>query len=69
MLYSPVVLGVTTCIIKTNSKVVADQIKKDYSAKEPMLMQFLSPFEASRNSSRASTYNTSRETRTKRLTH
>jgi ribonuclease HI len=34
-------LGVTTCIIKTNSKVVAGQIEKEYSAKEPVLMQYL----------------------------
>jgi ribonuclease HI len=34
-------LGVTTYIIKTDSKVVAGQIEKDYSAKEPVLMQYL----------------------------
>jgi ribonuclease HI len=34
-------LGVTTCIIKTDSKVVAGQIEKDYSAKDPALMQYL----------------------------
>jgi ribonuclease HI len=34
-------LGVTTCIIKTDSKVVAGQVKKDYSAKDPALMQYL----------------------------
>jgi hypothetical protein len=32
---------VTTCIIKTDSKVVASQIEKDYSAKEPTLIQYL----------------------------
>jgi hypothetical protein len=32
---------VTTCIIKTDSKVVAGQIEKEYSAKEPILMQYL----------------------------
>jgi ribonuclease HI len=31
-------LGVTTCIIRTNSKVVASKIEKEYSAKEPVLM-------------------------------
>jgi ribonuclease HI len=31
-------LGVTTCIIRTDSKVVADQVEKEYSAKEPVLM-------------------------------
>jgi hypothetical protein len=31
-------LGVTTCIIKTDSKVVAGQVKKEYSAKDPALM-------------------------------
>jgi hypothetical protein len=31
-------LGVTTCIIKTDSKVVAGQIEKDYSAKDPALL-------------------------------
>jgi hypothetical protein len=36
------VLGVTTCIIRTNSKVVVGQIEKEYSAKEPMLMQYFS---------------------------
>jgi ribonuclease HI len=34
-------LGVTTSIVKTDSKVVADQIEKDYSAKEPVLIQYL----------------------------
>jgi ribonuclease HI len=34
-------LGVTTCIIKADSKVVAGQIEKDYSAKELVLMQYL----------------------------
>jgi ribonuclease HI len=34
-------LGVTTCIIKTDSKVVASQVKKEYSAKDPALMQYL----------------------------
>jgi ribonuclease HI len=34
-------LGVITCIIKTDSKVVASQIEKDYSAKGPVLMQYL----------------------------
>jgi ribonuclease HI len=34
-------LGVTTCIIRTDSKVVAGQVKKDYAAKDPALMQYL----------------------------
>jgi ribonuclease HI len=34
-------LGVTTCIIWTDSKVVADQVEKEYSVKEPILMQYL----------------------------
>jgi ribonuclease HI len=34
-------LGVTTCKIWTDSKVIAGQIKKEYSAKEPVLMQYL----------------------------
>jgi ribonuclease HI len=34
-------LGVTTCIIRTDSKVVTSQIEKEYSAKEPVLMQYL----------------------------
>jgi ribonuclease HI len=34
-------LGVTTCIVKTDSKVVADQVEKEYSAKDPTLMQYL----------------------------
>jgi ribonuclease HI len=34
-------LGVTTCIVKTDSKVVAGQVKKEYSAKHPALMQYL----------------------------
>ena len=32
----------TTCIVKTDSKIVVGQIEKDYSAKEPVLMQYLS---------------------------
>jgi ribonuclease HI len=34
-------LDVTTCIIRTYSKVVAGQIEKEYSAKEHVLMQYL----------------------------
>jgi ribonuclease HI len=34
-------LGVTTCIIKTDSKVVAGQVEKEYSAKDPALTQYL----------------------------
>jgi ribonuclease HI len=34
-------LGVTTCIVRTDSKVVADQVEKEYSAKDPVLMQYL----------------------------
>jgi ribonuclease HI len=34
-------LGVTTCIIKTDSKFVVGQIEKDYSAKDPALLQYL----------------------------
>jgi ribonuclease HI len=34
-------LGVTTCIIKTDSKVVAGQVEKEYSAKDLALMQNL----------------------------
>jgi ribonuclease HI len=34
-------LGVTTCIIRTDSMVVTGQIEKEYSAKEPVLMQYL----------------------------
>jgi hypothetical protein len=34
-------LGVTTCIIRTDSKVVVGQVEKDYVAKDPTLMQYL----------------------------
>jgi ribonuclease HI len=34
-------LGVTTCIIKIDSKVVVGQVEKDYAAKDPALMQYL----------------------------
>jgi ribonuclease HI len=34
-------LGVSTCIIRTDSKVVAGQVEKEYSAKDPALMQYL----------------------------
>jgi ribonuclease HI len=34
-------LGVTTCIVRTDSKVVAGQVEKEYSAKDPALMQYL----------------------------
>jgi hypothetical protein len=33
---------VTTCIVKTDSKIVPGQIKKDFSAKEAVLMHYLS---------------------------
>jgi hypothetical protein len=35
-------LGMATCIVKTDSKVVASQIEKDYSVKDPALLQYLS---------------------------
>jgi ribonuclease HI len=35
-------LGVTTCIVKTDSKIIVGQIKKDCSTKETVLMQYLS---------------------------
>jgi ribonuclease HI len=31
-------LGVSTCIVKTDSKVVAGQVEKEYSTKDPALM-------------------------------
>jgi ribonuclease HI len=34
-------LGVTTSIIKTDFKVVAGEVEKEYSAKDPALMQYL----------------------------
>jgi ribonuclease HI len=34
-------LGVTTCIFRTDSKVVAGQVEKDYAAKDPALMKYL----------------------------
>jgi ribonuclease HI len=34
-------LGVTTCIVRTDSKLVAGQVKKEYTAKDPTLMQYL----------------------------
>jgi ribonuclease HI len=34
-------LGVTTCIIRTDSKVVAGLVEKEYSAKELILMQYI----------------------------
>jgi ribonuclease HI len=34
-------LGVTIYIIRTDSKVVAGQVEKDYAAKDPALMQYL----------------------------
>jgi ribonuclease HI len=37
-----IALEVTTCIVKTDSKIVAGQIKKDCIAREPVLMQYLS---------------------------
>jgi ribonuclease HI len=46
-------LGVETCIVKTDSKIIAGQIEKYFSAKEPVLMQyFYQPYEAWKNSSR-----------------
>jgi ribonuclease HI len=34
-------LGITTCIIRTDSKVVVGQVEKDYTAKDPTIMQYL----------------------------
>jgi hypothetical protein len=36
-------LGVTTCIVRTDSKVVVGQVEKEYSAKDPALMQYSRP--------------------------
>jgi ribonuclease HI len=38
-------LGVTTCIIKIDSKVVVGQVEKEYSAKDPALTQYLTVLE------------------------
>jgi hypothetical protein len=35
-------LGVKTCIVKTDSKIVVGQIKKDCATREPVLLQYLS---------------------------
>jgi hypothetical protein len=35
-------LGVTTCIVRTDSKVVVGQVEKEYLGKDPALMQYLS---------------------------
>jgi ribonuclease HI len=34
-------LGITTCIVKIDSNVVVGQVEKEYSAKDPALMQYL----------------------------
>jgi ribonuclease HI len=34
-------LGITTCIVRTDSKIVAGQVEKEYYAKDPALMQYL----------------------------
>jgi ribonuclease HI len=34
-------LGITTCIIRTDSKVVVGQIENEYSVTEPVLMQYV----------------------------
>jgi ribonuclease HI len=34
-------LGVTACIVRTYSKIVTGQVEKEYSAKDPALMQYL----------------------------
>jgi hypothetical protein len=47
-------LDLTTCIIKTDSKVIAGQIEKEYSSKEPVLMHTSPMFKALRNNSRVS---------------
>jgi ribonuclease HI len=61
-------LGVTTCIIRTDSKVVAGQVEKDYTAKDPALMQYLAAVLVSRDSSKAAC-STWTEPRTRRPTH
>jgi hypothetical protein len=61
-------LGVTTCIIRTDSKVVAGQVQKEYSAKDHALMQYLTAVAASRDNSRVSPYSMSTAPRTKRPT-
>jgi ribonuclease HI len=35
-------LGVTTCIVKTDSKIITGENEKDCSTKEQVLMQYLS---------------------------
>lgn len=50
-------IGVKTCIDKTNSKIIS-QIKKYYTAREPILMQYLSVVQSLENSSKNSHSNT-----------
>jgi ribonuclease HI len=59
-------LGVTTSIIQTYSKVVAGQIEKEYSAKEPVLMQYLTAVHGLEKQSRVSPCSMSSATRMKR---
>jgi ribonuclease HI len=61
-------LGVTMCIVRTDSKVVAGQVEKEYSAKDPALMQYLTAVRSLEDNSRVSPYNIFTAPRTKRPT-
>jgi ribonuclease HI len=62
-------LSVTTCIIKTDSKVVAGQVKKDYSTKDLHSCSISRLSAVLRNNLRASPCSTWTEPRTRRPTH
>jgi ribonuclease HI len=62
-------LGVTTCIIKTDSKVVVDQVEKDYAAKDPHSCSISQMSVVLRDNLRALPCSTWTEPRMKRPTH
>jgi ribonuclease HI len=61
-------LGVTTCIARTDSKVVDGQVEKEYSAKDPALMQYLTVVRSLERQFKGFTCSTSTAPRTKRPT-
>jgi ribonuclease HI len=61
-------LGVTTCIVRTDSKVVAGQVEKEYSTKDPVLMQYLTAVRNLEKQFKGFTYSMWTVLRTKRPT-
>jgi ribonuclease HI len=62
-------LGVNTCIVRTDSKVVAGQVEKYYAAKDPALMQYLAAIRSLERQLKGFTFSMWTGPRMKKPTH